>query len=106
MTRSDFAAFIITFNRYEILQRTIDQIALQTVTPSKIIVVNNGEPLNLAVTSNIADMTVEVHTMGSNSGPAGAAHFAMKELNAQGFHWIQWIDDDDPPKLENLNARL
>jgi GT2 family glycosyltransferase len=106
MIRSDFAAFIITFNRSEILQRTIHHIGLQTVTPSKILVVNNGEPLNRPVTSNIPEMVVEVHAMGSNSGPAGAAHFAMKELYAQGFHWIQWIDDDDPPKLENLNERL
>lgn len=106
MIRSDFAAFIITFNRREILQRTIHHIGSQTIAPSKILVVNNGEPLDQSVTSTIGGMEVEVHTMGFNSGPAGAAYFAMNALSAQGFRWIQWIDDDDPPKLENLNERL
>jgi GT2 family glycosyltransferase len=106
MTRSDFAAFIITFNRQEILQHTIHRIASQTVTPSKILIVNNGEPLSQSITSNIGGMDVEVHTMGFNSGPAGAAHFAMSKLVAERFQWIQWIDDDNPPKVDNLNERL
>src|SRR5262245_3583158 len=106
MTRSDLAAFVITFNRGEILQRTIHRIASQTVAPSKILVVNNGEPLSQSVVSDMGDVEVQIHTMGFNSGPAGAAHFAMTELAAQGFQWIQWIDDDDPPKVGNLNERL
>ena len=106
MIRSDFAAFIITYNRREILQRTIQGIERQTVAPSKILVVNNGEPLDQTMNSGTTGMQLEVHAMGFNSGPAGAAHFAMNALSAQGFQWIQWIDDDDPPKVENLNERL
>ena len=44
--------------------------------------------------------------MGFNSGPAGAAHFALTNLASSNFNWIQWIDDDDPPRVLNLNERL
>jgi GT2 family glycosyltransferase len=106
MTRSDFAAFIITFNRTDILYSTIRQICTQSVTPAKILIVNNGEKLNLNELPELGDVELEEHTMGFNSGPAGAAHYAMGRLERLGFKWIQWIDDDDPPKISNLNERL
>jgi hypothetical protein len=28
------------------------------------------------------------------------------QLTSHNFKWIQWIDDDDPPRVENLNERL
>jgi GT2 family glycosyltransferase len=106
MIKSEFATFIITFNRGEILQNTISQICKQTLLPSKILIVNNGEKLEPKFVSNSVGIEVEEHVMGFNSGPAGAANFAMRALTTQGYKWIQWIDDDDPPKLADLNERL
>lgn len=106
MIRSDFAAFIITFNRPEILQHTIDHIGIQSIAPSTILVVNNGDPLPRRLNSGLSGMVIEECRMESNRGPSGAANFALTKLNAQGFKWIQWIDDDDPPKVKDLNERL
>jgi GT2 family glycosyltransferase len=106
MIRSDFAAFIITFNRPEILHRTITHLYTQTVAPAKILIVNNGEKLDFSTLSRPEGIDLEEHIMGFNSGPAGASHFAMVSLASRNFKWIQWIDDDDPPRIADLNERL
>lgn len=106
MIRADFAAFVITFNRPGILYNTIAELCRQTVTPAKILIVNNGEKLDLAALRGVEGVDFEEHMMGFNSGPAGAAYFALTSLAAKNFKWIQWIDDDDPPRVYNLNERM
>jgi glycosyltransferase involved in cell wall biosynthesis len=97
----------MTFERTEILQSTINKLLAQTYPPEKILVVDNS----LTTTTkeyfeNNKSEQVEYYYMGYNSGPAGAAAFALQYLSDLGFGWIFWGDDDDPPKenrtFENL----
>lgn len=106
MVKFDLASFIITFNRPLMLLKTIRQLCLQNVCPSVILVVNNGIIVDLEDLDVPSGVKVKQHLIGSNIGPAGAAHWALQTLAAAGFQWIQWIDDDDPPRLQNLNERL
>ena len=106
MIRSDFAAFIITYNRPDILQHTIYRIGEQSVSPSTILIVNNGDAIPNSLHSSLPGISIEQCKMQSNVGPSGAANFALTTLNSRGFQWIQWIDDDDPPRVKDLNERL
>jgi GT2 family glycosyltransferase len=40
--------------------------------------------------------------VGFNSGPAGAAYWGCKLLYEEGWEWVLWVDDDDPPVLPTL----
>jgi|GEM_PF-582651 len=107
MIISELATFIITFNRPAILRETIRKVSSQTACPSLILIMNNGDPVD-SVESALSrtDIVVTQHMMGYNAGPAAAAHVALTKLEQQGFQWIQWVDDDDPPRIQNLNERL
>lgn len=44
--------------------------------------------------------------MGDNLGPAGAAAYAIKWLTQEGYEWIGWGDDNDPPPFPYTFERL
>jgi GT2 family glycosyltransferase len=104
MIESSLAAFIITYNRPEKLRETIAKLSSQSAAPSLILVVNNGSEVGLDGVSALTK--IEQHVMPSNVGPAGAAHWALTELTSRGYAWLQWVDDDDPPRIVTLNERL
>ncbi len=102
-----FGAFIITFERSEILQKTIDKLLSQTYPPEKILVVDNS--ITTTTKEYFEDHKseqIEYYSMGYNSGPAGAAEFALRHLTNLGFDWIFWGDDDDPPKDNGIFETL
>ena len=97
MIRADFAAFVITYNRPGILLHTISELCKQTVTPAKIIIVNNGEKLDLDALRCSEEVDLEEHLMGFNSGPADtdfirrwvfAPNLRNKELHVHVPHWF------------------
>ena len=93
-----FAVFVMTFNRPEMLGKTIVSLLGQTVQPEKILVIDN-DPLRTAkaVVEKLAGLPLEYYSTGSNIGPAGAAKAGLKKLAHEGYDWIGWMDDDDPP---------
>lgn len=99
----NFAAFIITKDRPLELIETIKKIFSQSIPPSYIIVVDNGSKTESKDRINdLNDTRISHHSIGYNSGPAGGAYWGMKLLFEKGYDWVLWVDDDDPPKFDNL----
>mgnify|MGYP003125433006 CR=1 FL=1 len=94
-----FAAFVMTYERSNLILQTIKDIKTQAVAPELILIVDNSisnDTKELIIKQSFED--VIYHKMEFNSGPAGAAYYGLKELTRQGYDWIYWGDDDNPPK--------
>jgi GT2 family glycosyltransferase len=104
---SRFGAFVITYNRPAILHRTLNSIANQSVIPELVLVVDNGNaPETKEVVDSYSQLSTIYHCMGENTGPAGAAAFGLNWMVEEGFDWVYWVDDDDPPKFKETLERL
>jgi len=97
-TTNYFAAFVMTFERTHLIKDTIDKLLVQSFPPEKILIIDNS------ITSKTQDFfsdyknpKVEYFRVGKNLGPAGAAKIGLERLSQEGFKWIYWGDDDDPP---------
>ncbi|MBI1299290.1 glycosyltransferase [bacterium] len=102
-----FGAFVMTFNRPAILQNTLSFILSQSTPPSKILVVDNGSDKETQeVVNSFSAHNVVYHDMGDNVGPAGATAYALARLVDEGYEWIYWVDDDDPPLTSTTLERL
>jgi GT2 family glycosyltransferase len=102
----NYAAFIITFNRPEILSETIDALCKQTLPPKYILIIDNGEKHIDTEVLKKKSIPCHLYITGNNLGPAGGAAIGLKTLAEQGFNWIQWIDDDDPPFDNQLAEKM
>jgi GT2 family glycosyltransferase len=92
------AAFIMTFERETILVDTISKLFSQTLPPEKILIVDNGSTSKTEKIINAMDNPkIEYYRVGFNAGPAGAALIGLRRLAEEGYKWIYWGDDDDPP---------
>jgi GT2 family glycosyltransferase len=99
----NFAAFIITKDRPIELIDTIKKLFDQSFPPSYILVVDNGSQTESKERINdLNDTRISHHSIGYNAGPAGGAYWGMKLLFEKRYDWVIWIDDDDPPKFDNL----
>jgi len=97
-----FAGFIMTYERSAILLETIDKIFSQTLSPEKILIVDNSVTFTTAeLIQSLQNPKVFYHRVGYNAGPAGAASIGLRTLAAEGYDWIYWGDDDDPPFFDN-----
>jgi glycosyltransferase involved in cell wall biosynthesis len=97
-----FSAFVITYKRPKVLVQTIQSIFKQTLVPEKLLIVDNDpEQSAHSVLSELEGLPIEYYSVGFNSGPAGAAHAGLKNLFVQGYQWVLWLDDDDPPRFED-----
>ncbi len=102
-----FAGFIMTYNRSEMLKSTIDKIFSQTMPPSKLLIVDNSD--NDKTRKLIVELNhplVDYFPVGFNSGPAGAAKIGLEKLAKEGYQWIYWGDDDDPPGFNDIFQKL
>jgi len=98
-----FAGFIMTYERPSILLDTVEKLFAQTLPPEKILVVDNSEStLTETLIARLADERVEYYRVGCNAGPAAAARIGLQRLTDEGFEWIYWGDDDDPPRVEEV----
>jgi len=106
MNNKKFAAFIVTFNRAEILMDTIHKILTQTLPPEKILVVDNGATDETK--QKLAELYPEIthFKMGYNAGPAGGDKVGLEILAKEGYEWIFWGDDNDPPPTPDTFEKL
>lgn len=88
----------MTYERPREVGHTIEKLLAQTLPPEHILIVDNSfsHDTELAV-KELGNPKVEYYRVGFNSGPAGAAATGLSMLTAQGYEWIFWGDDDDPP---------
>lgn len=97
-----FAAFIMTYERATILENSIKQILDQSRPPEKILIVDNSISLDTEqLIAQLNDVRLEYCRVGYNSGPAGAAKIGLQRLTDEGYQWIYWGDDDDPPTFHD-----
>src|SRR5687768_7215833 len=93
-----FAGFIMTYERSDLLLSTIKTIFDQTISPKKLLIIDNSKSDKTEILiKQLNDPRVFYHKQGYNSGPAGAARTGLQILAAEGYDWIYWGDDDDPP---------
>lgn len=85
-------AFIVTYNRLNLLKKTVDCLRKQTHQIKQIIVINNsstdGTEEWLLTQDDLFIITQE------NSGGAGGFHTGVKYCYEQGADWIWMMDDD------------
>lgn len=97
-----FAAFIMTYNRVSTLEDTLKKIFSQSFPPHKVIIIDNDYNFSAKEIQNkYPEYNISYHPIGYNSGPAGAAKVGLEILVKEGYQWIAWMDDDDPPIFEN-----
>jgi GT2 family glycosyltransferase len=102
-----FAAFIMTFRRNIALKETIEKLFEQTCPPQKILIIDNDPKGGASeVVDSFRRSNLAYHSMGYNAGPAGAARAGLKILSEEGYEFIAWIDDDDPPFFKDTTAIL
>lgn len=107
MIGKSFGVFLITYERTEFLRGTIFKILNQNVKISKILIVDNSESGNVKdLIQSLGNSNIFYVNTGSNLGPSGAANIGLKTLLYDGFEWIYWGDDDDPPTDPNTFERL
>lgn len=104
---SELGAFAITYNRPNILLQTLDVIFKQTVTPECVLIIDNGaSDATRAAVEGYGRAEIRYVAMKENLGPAGAAAYGLRTLVTEGFQYVLWIDDDDPPTSPDAIERL
>ncbi len=97
----------MTYERPKILQDTIQCLLTQTFIPEKILIVDNSESFETKELIEAIDSeSIVYHRVGYNAGPAGAARIGLTILTEEGYQWIYWGDDDDPPNFPNSFEKL
>lgn len=106
MSNKKFAAFIVTFERAEILMDTISKIMAQTLVPEKLLIVDNSAGDETKKKLDQLYPQVAYYRMGYNAGPAGADKVGLEILANEGYEWIFWGDDNDPPQTPDTFEKL
>ena len=97
-----FAGFLMTYERADILEQTIEKILSQSIAPEKLLIVDNSESNTTELMiKRLGNPILVYHKVGKNSGPAGAAKVGLELLSKEGFDWIYWGDDDDAPIFQD-----
>lgn len=102
LLNTKFAGFLMTYERADILEKTIEKILSQSIAPEKLLIVDNSESnATELMIKRLGNPILMYHKVGNNSGPAGAAKIGLEVLSKEGFDWIYWGDDDDAPIFDN-----
>ncbi len=97
------AVVIVTYNRADLLTRTLAGLTEQTRRPDAVIIVDNASTDHTQdVLAGITGLPLQVLTSAKNTGGAGGFHQGMRAAHAQGFDRIWLMDDDVVPAPECL----
>lgn len=98
------AAVVVTYNRFSLLQKTVNALRNQTRRIDQIIVVNNGSTDN---TKDWLDAQADLFVIHQeNVGGSGGFYRGMREAYETGYDWIWCMDDDVYPKSNCLEELL
>lgn len=102
-----YAAFIMTYERPEIVLKTIEILRSQNLPPEYLLVIDNSLSHDTEeLLKPMRSINVGYYRVGENSGPAGAARIGLQKLSEMGFQWVFWGDDDNPPRDRNMLGHL
>jgi GT2 family glycosyltransferase len=100
-------AFVVTYNRREALQETLDMLARQSRPPDTILVVDNAnDPAIRSLAEGFERAHVVYEAPGENVGSAGGTSWGTRRLAEMGFDLIYSGDDDNPPGTLDTLERL
>ncbi|MFW6119318.1 MAG: glycosyltransferase family 2 protein [Petrotogales bacterium] len=106
---SKIAALVVTFNRRDLLEKTLNLIFQQTRPPDRVVVVNNGSTDNterFLVNYQKKRDNLEILNTGENLGGAGGFSRGIHHIYDKNiFDWI-WLMDDDAFPAENALEKL
>lgn len=98
---------LITYKRPEALIRHLADLSKQTRRLDRLIVIDNGDSRD--VEQIVKDATgaareISYRAMPDNAGPAGGIAHGMRAIldSETGSGWCVLLDDDDPPRREDL----
>lgn len=100
-------AIIVTYRRHDLLLRTLDSVANQSVDLSAVIVVDNAAETEVAELLARRHPEVVYTPASDNLGPGGGFGVGLRraeEETAADWYWL--LDDDSPPALNALELAL
>ena len=102
---------LVTYRRPEWLERSLEEVARQTLPPHTLTVVDNDPgPRTRAIVANFRDRFASVTYLASpsNRGPAGGLADGVAHVlaDAADEDWVLFLDDDDPPRRVDAVERL
>lgn len=107
------AAFLMVYKRPDEAINHLKGLAAQSCVPEYLLIVDNGSNkcLEQEAKRYLPKCAVFYYCVGSNSGPAGAAAIALREIASNTDYKIAyWGDEDDPPHevtaLEELSRAM
>ncbi len=80
------AAVLVTHNRHDVLQETLDVVLAQTRPPDSVLVVDNGSSDGTAARL-ACDERVRCLPLKDNLGPSGGFATALEALHGEAFDW-------------------
>lgn len=95
------AAVVVTYNRLELIKKTINSLRNQTRKLDSIIIIDNHCTDGTSEWLDTQDDLTVIHQ--ENVGGSGGFWRGIKEAYERGFDWIWCMDDDVFPREECLN---
>ena len=98
------AVVVVTFNRADLLGRTLDGLAAQTHRPEAVIVVDNAstDHTREVLDRHAGGLPLQRIHLESNTGGSGGFHAGVRAAHEQGFDRIWLMDDDVVPAPDCL----
>jgi GT2 family glycosyltransferase len=101
-------AFILTYNRKDLLAQCLAAVLGQSEPPDEVVVLDNGSSdgtrEELAERHWLGDARVAVYTLPRNVGPAGGYDALFRIGFSRGLPWLWFMDDDVIPDRGALAA--
>ncbi|MGE5479395.1 MAG: glycosyltransferase [Chloroflexota bacterium] len=104
MSATTVAAIVVTYNRLELLKKTIEALRAQTRKPDAIFVINNSS--TDGTTDWLAEQKDITAIYQANTGSSGGQFAGFKAAYEAGYEWIWTMDDDVAPRENCLETLL
>lgn len=98
------AAVVVTYNRSELLQKTLAALEAQSYAPARVLVIDNAstDDTQKVLRARENRVPLEVYRLAKNGGGAGGFYFGMKTAYEDGYDAFWVMDDDTLPRPDAL----
>ncbi|MCI7551149.1 MAG: glycosyltransferase family 2 protein [Actinomycetaceae bacterium] len=98
------AAVVVTYNREELLQNTLDCLDAQTYAPACVEIIDNAstDATQESLRARKHKLPTKVYRLAENSGGAGGFFYGMNAAYADGYDAFWLMDDDTAPRPDAL----